>query len=146
MWTDEASQALEKVKQKLTTAPILIIPNFSQPFELHCNPSKVGIGAIFSQNSKPIAFFSEKLNGAKLKYSTYDVEFVAIVQSLKPWYHYLIHSDFVLYSNYEALKHLNSHDKLSDCYAKWAAYVQQFSFVIKHKSGALNKVVDALSL
>jgi hypothetical protein len=43
------------------------------------------------------------------------------------------------------LKHLNSQDKLSSRHAKWAAYRQQFSFTIKHKLGALNKVADALS-
>ena len=43
------------------------------------------------------------------------------------------------------MKRHNSQDKLSSRHAKWAAYVQQFSFTIKHKEGALNKVADALS-
>jgi hypothetical protein len=50
-----------------------------------------------------------------------------------------------LYSNHEALKHLNSQDRLSAWHAKWTAFEQQFSFTIKHKSGALNKVVDTFS-
>lgn len=145
MWTKEAARAFEVIKQKLTSTPVLILPDFSQPFELHCDASKVGIGPVLSQNSKPVAYFSEKLNGAKMRYSTYDVEFYALVQSLKHWYHYLIHNDFILYSNHEALKHLSTQDKLSDRHAKWAAYIQQFSFVIKHKSGVLNRVADALS-
>jgi hypothetical protein len=122
-----------------------MLPDFEVPFELHCDASKVGIGAVLSQGGKPVAFFSEKLSGSRLNYSTYDMEFYALVQSLRHWSSYLAYNDFILYSDHEALKHLNSQDKLSSRHAKWAAYVQQFYFTIKHKAGALNRVADALS-
>jgi hypothetical protein len=95
--------------------------------------------------SKPRAYFSEKLKSVQLNYITYDIEFYALVQSLKHWSSYLAYSDFILYSDHEALKHLNSQDKLSARHAKWAAFVQLFSFTIKDKSGALNKVANTLS-
>ncbi|KAH9693434.1 Endonuclease [Citrus sinensis] len=105
----------------------------------------VSIGAVLSQQGKPIAYFSEKLNGAKAHYSTYDVEFYAVVQALKHWRHYLIHKDFVLYTDHAALKYLNSQDKLSHRHATWTAFLQQFTFVVKHTSGESNRVADALS-
>ena len=92
-----------------------------------------------------MAYFSEKLNGSKLNYSTYDLEFYAIICALKHWSYYLAYHKFVLYSDHDALKHINSQDKLSSQHVVWAAYIQQISFVIKHKSGALNRVVDAFS-
>lgn len=51
----------------------------------------------------PVAFFSEKLHDAKKRYSTYDVEFYAIIQSLRHWHHYLIQREFILFSDHEAL-------------------------------------------
>ena len=85
LWTTEATKAFNQIKEKLTTAPILTLPDFSQPFELHCDASKIGIGVVLSQNDKPVAYFSEKLSGSKLNYSTYDLEFYAIICALKRW-------------------------------------------------------------
>ena len=64
MWTEAAEQAFQEIKERLTTTPILILPDFQQPFELHADASKVGIGAVLSQHNKPIAYFSEKLTGS----------------------------------------------------------------------------------
>ena len=63
-WTEAAEQAFQEIKERLTTTPILILPDFQQPFELHADASKVGIGAVLSQHNKPIAYFSEKLTGS----------------------------------------------------------------------------------
>ena len=56
-WTPEAEEAFKLIKLRLTIAPILILPDFSQPFELHSDASKLGIGAVLSQASKPVVFF-----------------------------------------------------------------------------------------
>ncbi|XP_022849915.1 uncharacterized protein LOC111372007 [Olea europaea var. sylvestris] len=144
-WTHEAESSFQLIKQKLTTAPVLVLPDFTQPFELHCDASKVGIGGVLSQNNRPVAYFSEKLSGSKSRYSTYDVEFYAIVQAVRHWRHYLFHKEFILYTDHDALKHLGTQDNVSTRHASWIAYLQQFTFVIKHKAGALNKIADALS-
>ena len=68
-----------------------------------------------------------------------------MVQAVKHWRHYLFHREFIIYTDYEALKHLHSQDKISSRHASWSAYLQQFTFVLKRKSGASNKVADALS-
>ncbi|PKI57954.1 hypothetical protein CRG98_021669 [Punica granatum] len=82
-WTKGAEAAFQEIKERLTTALILVLPDFQQPFDLHSDASKVAIGAVLSLNSKLIAFFSEKLIGAKVRYNTYDVEFCAVVQAKK---------------------------------------------------------------
>ena len=140
MWTLEATQAFVLIKRNLTTTPILVLPDFSIIFELHSEASKVGINVALNQQGRPITFFSEKRFGAQSCYITYDVEFYAVVQAIKNWQHYLFHYEFVLYIDHDALKYLAIQDKVLARYASWISYLQQFTFMIKNKSGALNKV------
>ena len=113
---------------------------------MHCDASGVSIRSVLSQKCKPVAFFSEKLNEMKRKYSTYDKEFYAIVRSLEHLRHYLISKEFILYSDHKALKYINGQHKLNTRHAKWVEFLQAFSFFIKHKAGVLNSVADALSI
>lgn len=78
LWTNAAQKAFVAIK-RLTEAPILQLPNFEAPLDVACDASQLGIGGVLSQNSNPVAFYSEKLNDAKKRYSTYDLELYAMV-------------------------------------------------------------------
>ena len=82
-WSKATTRAFEEVKMKMTKAPVMRLPNFAKLFEVECDASGLGIGGVLSQECHPIAYFSEKLNDAKLRYSTYDKEFYAVVQALR---------------------------------------------------------------
>jgi len=75
VWSKETEEAFKFLKKKVTEAPILALLDFEKVFEVDCDASHVGIGGLLSQEGKPIAFFSEKLNDVRKNYSTYDVEF-----------------------------------------------------------------------
>ena len=81
-WTKAAQNAFELIKQKLCQAPIRALPNFDELFEVECDASGVGIEAVLVQSRRPLVYFSEKPNGSKCNYSTYDKEFYAIVRAL----------------------------------------------------------------
>jgi hypothetical protein len=71
---DEQQEAFMILKDKLTHAPLLELPYFNKMFELECDASGIGLGGVLLQEGKPITYFSEKLSGPSLNYSTYDKE------------------------------------------------------------------------
>jgi hypothetical protein len=144
-WTEEAEKRLKVLKRKITEQPILVLPDFGKTFQVRCDARGIAIGAVLSQDNRPIAYFSEKWNDAKEKYSTYDKEFYAVIQALKKWRHYLIPKEFALYSDNHALQFITRKEKLNQRHAKWVEFMKNFTFVIKHISGSANKVVDVLS-
>ncbi|XP_057532797.1 uncharacterized protein LOC130810672 [Amaranthus tricolor] len=144
-WTPKAQQAFETLKSMMCSAPILKLPNFTKPFELECDASGMGIGAVLVQEGRPVAFFSEKLNNSRLNYSTYDKEFYAIIRALDHWSHYLRIQPFILHTDHESLKYINSQHKLSSRHARWVEFMQTFDFSAKYKVGKTNIIADALS-
>uniref|UniRef100_A0A2N9IBT6 RNA-directed DNA polymerase n=1 Tax=Fagus sylvatica TaxID=28930 RepID=A0A2N9IBT6_FAGSY len=134
-WGEEQEKAFQLIKQKLTNAPLLSLPNFSKTFEIECDASGVGIGAVLMQEGRPIAYFSEKLSGAALNYPTYDKELYALVWALETWQHYLWPKEFVIHTDHESLKHLKGQHKLNKRHARWVEFIETFPYVIRYKKG-----------
>jgi hypothetical protein len=73
-WGQTQEESFATLKDKLTHAPLLQLPNFGKTSELECDASGIGIGGFLMQDGKPVAYFSKKLHGPILNYSTYDKE------------------------------------------------------------------------
>jgi hypothetical protein len=78
-WIEEAEKIFKLLKDKVTGQPILVLLDFNKTFQVRCDASGFAIGAFLSQDNRPIAYFNEKKNDSKVKYSMYDKEFYAII-------------------------------------------------------------------
>jgi hypothetical protein len=122
-WGKEQEKAFNLIKEKLTNAPLLVLPNIAKTFEIECDASGIGVGAVLMQEGRPVAYFSEKLSGAALNYSTYDKEMYALVRALENWQHYLWPKEFVIHTDHESLKHLKGQQRLNKRHAKWVKFI-----------------------
>ncbi|GFU78811.1 retrovirus-related Pol polyprotein from transposon 297 [Trichonephila clavipes] len=82
-WSTEAQYSFDKIKRALTEAPVLQLPNFTEQFNLFTDASGVGIGAVLSQNHRPIAFASRTLNKVERNYTVNEHECLAVIWALK---------------------------------------------------------------
>ncbi|GAU37038.1 hypothetical protein TSUD_207440 [Trifolium subterraneum] len=145
MWDTEATLAFEKLKIIMTSAPVLILPNFNIPFEVECDASGKGIGVVLMQNRQPIAYFSKALSDGNLAKSVYEKELMALVLSIQHWRHYLLGKSFVVYIDHKSLKHFLQQKISSPDQQCWLAKLLGYQFEVLYKPGPENKAADALS-
>ena len=136
--------AFDELKRRLTQAPLLVLPDFTQTFEIECDASGIGIGGVLMKNGRPVAYHREKLDGACLNYPIYDKELFALVRVLQVWQHYLWPREFIIHSDHESLKYLKGQANLTKRHAKWVEFMESFPYIVKYKKGKENVVADAL--
>jgi hypothetical protein len=144
-WNSNAAEAFNKLKQIMTTPPVLILPDFTLPFEVECDAAGRGIGAVLMQQKRPIAYFSKALSDGNLSKSVYEKELMALVLSIQHWRHYLLGKPFIVHTDHKSLKHLLQQRINSPDQQCWLAKLLGYQFEVKYKPGVDNKVADALS-
>ena len=105
-WDDRCEEAFQELKRRLTSAPILILPDRGQGYTVNCDASRVGLGYVLMQSGRVVAYGSRQLKNHEQNYPTHDMELAAIVFALKIWRHYLYSKEFEVYSNHKSLKYI----------------------------------------
>jgi len=105
-WGGKHQKAFDTLKEKISTSPILALPDLQRPFEIQTDVSDYAMGEVLTQHGKPICYHSETFNLAVVNYPTYDKELYALVQSVKRWKHYLMGKETVIHTNHQPLQHL----------------------------------------
>src|SRR3989338_736870 len=151
-WSSDQQHAWESFKLLLTHAPVLTLPNFTLPFEVHTDASDTGIGAVLLQRDAGsgsvayIGFLGRALQPTEANYSATKKELLAIIFALTRWRHFLLGQNFTLFTDHKALTALFTSDKLSSMCSNWLDIILEFSnFKIVHLPGIANVLPDYIS-
>ena len=80
-------RSFQELKRKLTSAPILIMPDITKGFEVYCDASRLGLGCVLLQEARVVSYLSRQLRPHEENYPTHDLELAAVVLALKTWRH-----------------------------------------------------------
>ncbi|KAM1936791.1 hypothetical protein ACFX15_014018 [Malus domestica] len=145
----ECEKAFNHLKDMLTSAPIIVPPDWSLPFELMCDASDYALGAVLGQrkDKRPHAIYyaSRTLNYAQLNYSTTEKELLAVVFALDKFRSYLLGTKVIIYTDHAALKYLFTKKEAKPRLIRWMLLLQEFDIEIRDKKGSENVVADHLS-
>ena len=100
--------SFQELKKRLTTAPVLTLPDGKEGFAVYTDASKEGLGCVLMQNGKVIAYATRKLKQHEMNYPTHDLELAAVLFALKKWRHYLYGITFEAFTDHKSLKYLFS--------------------------------------
>ena len=82
-WDDRCEEAFQELKRRLTSAPILIVPDRGQWYKVYCDASRAGLGCVLMQSGSVVAYGSRQLKNLEQNYPTHDMELAAVVFALK---------------------------------------------------------------
>jgi len=144
VWSERCQKAFEDTKQALTSSPALVLPDYSKHFEVVCDASITGIGAVLIQEGRPVAFETKKLSPAEHNYTTGEQELFAVVHAMRTWRCYLEGVEFTMVTDHNPLVYLQTQANLSRRQVRWSEYLQAFRFRWQYRPGRIN-VVGPLS-
>ena len=144
-WSDACERAFQELKKRLTSAPVLIIPERGLGYDVYCDASGDGLGCVLMQAGSVVAYGSRQLKPHERNYPTHDLELAAVVFALKIWRHYLYGERFQVFSDHKSLKHLFTQKDLNMRQRRWMELLGDYDFDLQYHPGKANVVADALS-
>jgi hypothetical protein len=143
-WTEEAQQAFVQLKQMMSSAPVLAIPDFTKQFVIEIDACDMGIGVVLMQADQPVAFLSKALGPTHQKLSIYEKEFVALI-IVERWRPYLQRQEFVIKTDHKSLSYLCEQNLHSEMQRKEMTRLMGLQFKVVYKKGKENIAANALS-
>ncbi len=132
------------IKATIIKKVVLAYPDFSKPFEIYTDASTKQLGAVITQENRPIVVFSQKLSGTQSKYTITKLELLAIVETLKEFNGMLWGQWINVYTDHKNLTQ-DSLGLMSDRVTRWRILLEEYAPKIIYIKGIHNTVADAIS-
>jgi hypothetical protein len=117
--TSACQSSFEELKKRLTTTPILVMPDLQKSFDIYCDETRQGLGCVLMQEGQVIAYASRQLRKHELNYPTYDLGLATVVHVLKIWRHYLMGTKCQIYTDHKSLKYIFTQKDLNLRQLSW---------------------------
>lgn len=150
-WGDLQQEMFLKVKEKLVSPPLLILPDPNNIYVVFTDASHYYMGAVLHQVNRHnilqgvVAYESRKFSGAELNYDTREKEFYSIIHALKKWKHYLMDKRFILYTDHHSLQFVLKQKLPTGRVIRWLDTLADYDMDIRYIQGPKNVVADCLS-
>ena len=147
----KAQEAVDILKRKVQSVPVLVFPDFDKPFLLKTDASKKGLGAVLSQKQgdgcyHPVTFSSHSLTQSEKNYHSSKVEFLALKWSITEHFkEYLTYSPFVVQTDNNPLTYMLMMPNLDATGHRWVSALASFQFELEYQKGTDNGAADGLS-
>jgi hypothetical protein len=129
-WDDKCQVCFEELKKKLTTAPVLIMPDIHKGFDVYCDASRQGLGCVLMQEGKVVEYAYRQLRKHDQNYPTHDLELAAIVHELKIWRHYMIGNKCQIFTDHKSLKYIFTPRDLNLRQRRWLELIKDYDLDI----------------
>lgn len=149
-WSPQCQLSFVNGKSLISTAPVLAVPQFGDPFQLQVDASNLGAGSVLLQVGPdsvvhPVGFFSRKFNSYQLNYSIVEKEVLALIWALQHFPYVGGGKTLVVYTDHNPLTFLHSLQNPNQRLMRWCLFLQPFNLDIWHIKGSENVVADAFS-
>jgi hypothetical protein len=141
----ECQASFEELKKRLTSSPVLVLPDLTKKFDIYCDASPQGLGCVLMQEGQVVCYASRQLRKHEENYLTRDLEPAAVVHTLKIWKHYLIGHPCEICSDHKSLKYIFTENDLNLRQRHWLELIKDYDLRINYHPGKANVVADALS-
>jgi ribonuclease HI len=145
VWSEACQNSFEELRKRLTTVPVLAMPDVHKGFDIYCDASKQGLGCVLMQEGHVITYASRQLRKHEQNYPTHDLELVALIHALKIWRHYLLGHKCQIYTDHKSLKYIFTQNDLNLRQRRWLELIKDYDLEIHYHPGKANVVADALS-
>lgn len=149
-WGKDQIDAVQTLKESLTSDPVLVIYDPGKESEIHTDASKLGLGGVLLQRQSRgelgvVAYASRQTTATEQKYHSFELEALAVVFSIQKFRVYITGTKFRVITDCSALRMAWSKRDLSPRIARWWLDLQEYSFDVEHRPGTSMSHVDALS-